>query len=116
MTASTKAAFTTVVLDPQGRVATQRIEATSVEQARQIAGSQGHTVLECTAQDVRDGTAGFLARFRLGEPATVDTVAFSQDLATMISEAACLRVDPVPQTPAGSRRSPVPCPGSKLNH
>ena len=109
MTASTKAAFTTVVLDPQGRVATQRIEATSVEQARQIAGSQGHTVLECTAQDVRDGTAGFLARFRLGEPATVDTVAFSQDLATMMEAGVTVKeaVDALARKEASSARRQV---------
>lgn len=84
MPASAKAAFNTVVLDAQGRVAHHRIEATSVEQARQIAGGQGHTVLECAASDTADATSRFLARIRFTEMGTVDTVSFSQDLATLM--------------------------------
>ena len=76
MSGSTQAAFTTVVLDAQGRVTTHRIEATSVEHAQQIAAGQGHTVLECAAATTSNASSGFLARFKLSESAAVDTVAF----------------------------------------
>jgi general secretion pathway protein F len=109
MTASMKAAFTTVVLDAQGRVATRHIEATSPEQARQIASSQGQTVLECRASDARDESAGVLARLRLGETAAVDTVTFSQDLATMMEAGVTVKeaVDALARKEASSARRQV---------
>jgi general secretion pathway protein F len=84
MSGSTRAAFATVVLDAQGRVTTHRIEATSVEHAQQIAAGQGHTVLECTASGPENARSGFLSRFKWVESAAVDTVSFSQDLATLM--------------------------------
>jgi general secretion pathway protein F len=84
MRTSAKTAFTTVVLDAQGRVTSHSIEASSAEQARQIAGSCGYTVLECTVIAGAATSRGVLAKLGLAKADGIDTVAFSQDLATMM--------------------------------
>src|SRR5438105_2782664 len=84
MSAPTGSAFTAVVLDPQGHIATRRIDATSVEQARQIAASGGHTVLECGPHEAAGARSSLLGRLTLTGTSSIDTVAFSQDLATLM--------------------------------
>jgi general secretion pathway protein F len=75
--------FATVVLDAHGHIATRHIAATSAAQARQIASSNGLTVLECSSSDATGRKATF-GRLRLAPPGPIDTVAFSQDLATLM--------------------------------
>jgi general secretion pathway protein F len=83
MASPSTAVFSTVVLDPQGRIATRRVDAASVEQARSIAARDGCTVLECTPVRA-PGARGVLVGLLRDNRATVDTVAFSQDLATLM--------------------------------
>jgi general secretion pathway protein F len=78
------AVFTTIVLDPHGRVATQHIEAASVEQARLIASTAGHTVLQCAPREAARSRANLFGGLRLTSVAGIDTVSFSQDLATLM--------------------------------
>lgn len=76
--------FTTVALDPQGRVSSHEVEAASIEQASEIVAGRGHTVLQCTPVQ---SSGGWLTHswLRLGRrTAAIDTVAFSQDLATLM--------------------------------
>ncbi|MDB5870677.1 MAG: gspF [Ramlibacter sp.] len=84
MTASPFSAFNTVVLDDRGGLSALRVEAATADQARQIAGRNGQTVLECTQieNDARRG-AGRVFRFSRNK-ARPDTVSFSQDLATLL--------------------------------
>jgi general secretion pathway protein F len=84
VTASAQTEFSAVVLDPQGRLTTQRIEASSAEQARQIAVGKGYSVVECRPRNDAATSPGLLARLGLHATAGIDTVAFSQDLATLM--------------------------------
>lgn len=78
-------AFNLVVMDPQGRVSTRQVEAASPEQARQSASSEGQAVLQCEPIAAGGGSplGGLRARFS-SQASSIDTVAFSQDLATLM--------------------------------
>ena len=78
--------FRVVALDSGGRVRSTTVEATSADAARELAGRQGLSVLECTAQ-APDASwlASLTARLARPSQAALDTVAFSQDLATMLA-------------------------------
>jgi general secretion pathway protein F len=82
--ASFSTAFSTVVLDPQGRIATRRVDAASLDQARHLAARDGCTVLECTPLDPGSASGSLVAAWLRRDAATLDTVAFSQDLATLM--------------------------------
>ena len=86
MSASTsEAVFSAVVIDPQGRISTRQIEASSIEQAHQLAGSNGHTVLQCVPAKAIGAFPASFSRLQLFKKSTaIDTVAFSQDLATLM--------------------------------
>jgi general secretion pathway protein F len=84
MASSARAVFTTVILDAQGRVATRQIEAANVQQARQIASGDGHAVLECSPKELPDTRTILMGRLGIVGPRVIDTVAFSQDLATLM--------------------------------
>jgi general secretion pathway protein F len=76
--------FNAVLLDSQGRISSHKLEAASVDQARAIAVGRGHTVLECTPAQA-SGSWLSVARLPLYKRgAELDTVAFSQDLATLM--------------------------------
>jgi general secretion pathway protein F len=97
-------AFNAVLIDPQGRISSHKLESASVEQARAIAAGRGHTILECTPAQAAGGWFS-LARLPLGKRSiALDTVAFSQDLATLM-EAGVTVKDGVD---ALARREPSP--------
>lgn len=107
MPASSKAAFSTVVLDHKGRISTQRIEASSLQEARQIASSDGRTVLECAAFSDEGSPRSLFRKLWLTSPAAIDTVAFSQDLATLMEAGVTVKeaVDALARKePSGVRR------------
>ncbi len=77
--------YSAFVLDQQGRVTPRRIDADSEEQARQIVQGQGQTVLHVSgASDEADPTSGYLRNQFRTSRGTIDTVTFSQDLATLL--------------------------------
>lgn len=76
--------FSVMALDHRGQVAQHTVLAANMEQARQLASSQGLTVLSCTASADGRSSEGFLRRIGLARPAAVDTVTFAQDLATLM--------------------------------
>lgn len=77
--------FNIHVMDPQGRVAMQLVEAASVEQAHQKASSHGHVVLKCEAVKVTGNSlTGIFRKLFFTKAAAIDTVVFSQDLATLM--------------------------------
>lgn len=79
------AAFDVVVMDPRGRVSMQQVEAASVEQAHQRVIRKGLVVLQCDAAKVGGGSAiRNLQKLFFSKSTTIDTVAFSQDLATLM--------------------------------
>lgn len=78
-------AFNVHVMDPEGRVAMQLVEAASVEQAHQKASSHGHVVLQCEAVKVTSSSlSGIFQKLFSTKAAAIDTVVFSQDLATLM--------------------------------
>lgn len=78
-------AFNVVVMDPRGRVSTQQVEATSVEQVHQMVSGRGQVVLQCeVVKAVGAPLFGNARRLFAAKAATIDTVAFSQDLATLM--------------------------------
>jgi general secretion pathway protein F len=81
---STREAFNTVVLDDQGRVSTLHIQAGSVEEALRIASNSGHKVIQCAAADASAASLRQFAGLRLTKRPSIDTIAFSQDLATLM--------------------------------
>lgn len=74
-----------VVIDPLGRLQSTTIDATTLEEAREIASSKGQTVVQCDLA-TSPHTPGTKLRqlLRLAKPTAMDTVAFSQDLATLV--------------------------------
>jgi general secretion pathway protein F len=93
MSASSEpATFHVVVLDHAGRLANRLIEADSIEHAQQLAGNPGETVLECTPATAPRPWQVLLAKFRvINQSVTIDTVAFSQDLATLLQAGVTVR-------------------------
>jgi general secretion pathway protein F len=84
--------FNAVVLDRQGHVVTRAVEAASLAQARQLAGAPGFTVLECEpAASASSRRFGWLSRLAGTRRADIDTLAFSQDLATLIQAGVTVR-------------------------
>jgi len=85
--------FSAVVLSPQGHVATRRIEAATRAQARAMAGAAGCTVIECEPLETSTPSwrLRWLTRFKSTSPATLDTLAFSQDLATLVQAGVTVR-------------------------
>jgi general secretion pathway protein F len=82
--------FAAVVLDRQGRVSTRSIEAASIAQARQLAGAAG-TVLECEPIPQDSDIFGRIQRLFFARRATVDTLSFAQDLATLVHAGVTVR-------------------------
>lgn len=76
--------FTTVALDQQGRVSSHQVEAASIEQAHEIVAGRGHTVLQCTQVQSRRGWLSPAQLPLFKRPVLLDTVSFSQDLATLM--------------------------------
>lgn len=76
--------FDALVLDHRGRVVSQDIEAATIEQALKIAASRGQVVLECAPVRNAHGWLGLAVGLAGRKSATVDTVSFSQDLATLM--------------------------------
>jgi general secretion pathway protein F len=77
------ATFKSVVLDRHGHVSTHMVQATSLAQAREFAAQNGG-VLEC--EPVAPATRGWgrLAALPLSNRGQIDTLSFSQDLATLV--------------------------------
>lgn len=75
-----------VTIDMQGRLQSSQVEAMSVEEAHAIANGQGQTVLECNLATSSQATGARLWKLlaRSKPAATMDNVAFSQDLATLM--------------------------------
>jgi len=76
--------FTVMALDHRGQMAQRTIRASNMEQARQIASSDGLTVLSCIASAGPGSEASLWRRIGLAGATTVDTVTFAQDLATLM--------------------------------
>jgi general secretion pathway protein F len=84
--------FRALVLDQQGRVTPRTIGADSQEQARQIAQGQGQTVLHMGTAADDAGAAPRWSRYRLDAPRSpIDTITFSQDLATLLEAGVTVR-------------------------
>ncbi len=82
MSAST---FQVDVIDLQGKVSRLQVEAVNSEQARQFASSSGQTVLQSAPVSNTGWGLSKIPRQQLfGKAASVDTVIFSQDLATLL--------------------------------
>lgn len=75
-----------VAIDMQGRLQSSHVEAMSVEEAHAIANGKGQTVLECSlaASSHASGARLWELLARSKPAATMDNVAFSQDLATLM--------------------------------
>jgi general secretion pathway protein F len=75
-----------VAIDMQGRLQSSQVEAMSAEEAHAIANGQGQTVLECSlaASSHASGARLWKLLARSKPAATMDNVAFSQDLATLM--------------------------------
>lgn len=75
-----------VAIDMQGRLQSSQVEAMSVEEAHAITNGQGQTVLECNLATSSQATGARLWKLlaRSKPAATMDNVAFSQDLATLM--------------------------------
>ena len=77
--------FNAIVMDSVGRIAMHRVEAADLAQARLLAGPLGQTVLQCEAVEThlaaRGGRAG---RGLFTNASEIDTVSFSQDMATLM--------------------------------
>lgn len=75
-----------VAIDMQGRLQSSQVEAMSVEEAHAIADGQGQTVLECSlaASSNASGARLWQLMARAKPATTMDNVAFSQDLATLM--------------------------------
>lgn len=83
--ADTLNSFHIVAIDMDGRPLSLQVEAASAQDAQEIARNKGLSVLQCAPGDRHPSIASRLGRF-LGRsgPATMDNVAFSQDLATLL--------------------------------
>lgn len=75
-----------VAIDLQGRLQSSHVEAMSAEEVHSIANGQGQTVLECKLAAASNATGARLWQLlaRNKPAATMDNVAFSQDLATLM--------------------------------
>lgn len=74
-----------VVIDAQGRLQSTRIDASTPDEAREIASSRGHNVVQIDASGASHSTiAGVLQSLLRPKTGALDTVAFSQDLATLL--------------------------------
>lgn len=77
--------FHVVAIDMDGRPLSLQVEAASAQDAQEVVRNKGLSVLQCAPGDRRPSIASRLGGF-LGRsgPATMDNVAFSQDLATLL--------------------------------
>ncbi len=77
--------FQVVVVDLYGKISRLQVEAASAEQARQLASSGGQSVLQCDALTGGGGSLiGSLKQSFFARAVPIDTVVFSQDLATLL--------------------------------
>ncbi len=78
--------YRVVAIDTQGLLQASQVEAVSVEAVREITSSQGQTVIQCElAASTHESGAGLRRLLGWARPATsMDNVAFSQDLATLM--------------------------------
>lgn len=74
-----------VVIDAQGRLQSTRIDASTPDEAREIASSRGQNVVQLDASGTSQSPiAGLWQSLFRPKTNTLDTVAFSQDLATLL--------------------------------
>lgn len=85
MSSPTARRFNVSILDAQGKLSLQFIDADSKEHACEIAIAMGATVVRCDLASERFGRSSFGNLFAgLRSRPSIDTVAFSQDLATLL--------------------------------
>jgi general secretion pathway protein F len=77
--------FLVVVMDQSGAMARRELRASSAEEAIEMAGSSGDRVMECTGSKGVGAIEGRTREWFQRAPAAVDSVSFSQDMATMLS-------------------------------
>lgn len=74
-----------VVVDMQGRLESTTVDAATLEEAHEMASSRGQTVVQCDlAAGPRASGTRLWQLLTRAKPATMDTVVFSQDLATLL--------------------------------
>ena len=101
--------FNTVALDAQGRVRSVQVEAANKDQARAIIAAQGHTVIECARVGLQGGGLSLARLWPRQRSNALDTVAFSQDLATLMEAGVTVRdgVDALARREASPARRQV---------
>lgn len=79
-------AYHIVAIDLQGQVSNRRVEAATAEQASQQATDDGFSVLQCEPAGAVRGTFNSFTQIHRGSSAKlIDTVVFSQDMATLMA-------------------------------
>jgi general secretion pathway protein F len=83
MVANDTQTFAAVILDARGSLVARHIEARSEDEARALAGADGHAVIQCRAASGTPREQSRRARW-FPKKTSIDAVAFTQDLATLM--------------------------------